>query len=110
VGDETQTIELLIAKAIPPDAKYRPELYLSRGTRGSRALVTWNGTIEMPTAFRGLEETVWVAFIDLMPEANFEHPVLYAFVIPETGEVEIVDATSPPTDLGSNFQKHDIER
>ncbi len=110
MSDEAQIVELLKARAIPPDAPYRPEVYLSNGARGSQAIANWTGEIAMPQAFRGREASVWVAFIDLMPEANFEHPVRYAFVIPGLREVEVVDAMSPPADLATNFHKLDLNQ
>jgi hypothetical protein len=51
-----------------------------------------------------------VAFIDLMPAANFEHPVRYAFLIPGSGEMTVVDATTPPVDLATHFEKLDLGR
>lgn len=110
MSDEAEIVELLKTRVLSADAPYRPEVYLSNGARGPRAVVNWTGEVAMPAAFRGREASVWMAFIDLMPEANFEHPVRYAFVIPGAGEVEVVDASSPPTDLASNFHKLDLSQ
>lgn len=47
-----------------------------------------------------LEERTWFAFIDDEPCAFFEHPVRYAFIDVETGEVELVDDGWPPEIAG----------
>lgn len=105
MSDEAKVIKLLTAQALAPEAEHRPEIHLSRGARGAQPIRTWTQAIDIPPRFRGREGAVWVAFIDLMPAANFEHAVRYAFVVPETGEVEFVDAMSPPVDIATNFKK-----
>ena len=47
-----------------------------------------------------LEEQKWFAFIDDEPCAFFEHPVRYAFIDVESGEVKLVDDGWPPTIAG----------
>lgn len=40
-----------------------------------------------------------VAFVDLMPTANWMHPCLYVFVDLDNFEYSVIDDTSPPEDM-----------
>jgi len=49
--------------------------------------------------FYALQQAQWFVMIDDHPGANWEHPCRYVFVDPETGESQIIEATSPPNIL-----------
>jgi hypothetical protein len=50
-----------------------------------------------------LEERKWFAFIDDEPCAFFAHPVRYAFIDVESGEVKLVDDSWRPTIAGNDL-------
>ena len=49
------------------------------------------GPAEQPMPFEG-----HLVFVDLQPEANWGHPVLYLFVTPDGRRVEVAQGQFPP--------------
>lgn len=83
---------------------HTPAVYVAT-ERARRPLVrTWLGEIGPPAEFRA-EDGATIVYVDLMPEANFEHPVQYLFIDEPSGAVHVVDATTPPVDLAQRFRK-----
>jgi len=102
--NEKEVLTILREKVLKADIAQSVEIYLARRAVEKTAVALWTGIITPPSDFKADGE-VWVAYIDLMPGANFEHPVQFVFISPKTGSVHTVDASSPPNDLAENFHR-----
>jgi hypothetical protein len=103
--DEEKVLKVLREKVLKEAGG---EIYLAKRPKGKAAVATWTGPIAPPPDFRSDEE-VWVAYVDLMPGANFEHPVQYVFINPKTGSIHVVNASTPPNDLAGEFHKVELK-
>lgn len=65
-------------------------------------LKNWTGNIEPKT--NAPDDVFWFAFVDHMPNANWEHPVEYIFINDKTGETQVIRGSSPPDNL-KNLEK-----
>lgn len=76
-------------------------VYLSKDPEETKNTIisNWTGDIKAPT--NDVNEKKWFAFADLDPNANFEHPVEYLFISDNTGNIEVVRGTSPPSNMNS---------
>jgi len=73
------------------------KVYLSdREAVGLPAIKTIRGDIAISKS-DGKNNQVWVAFVDDVPEANWEHPCRYLF-IEDSGNIREVRATTPPSE------------
>ncbi|HMK50457.1 MAG TPA: hypothetical protein VK435_10420 [Thermodesulfovibrionales bacterium] len=102
--DEEKVLTILREKVLKADISQSVEIYLARRAAGENSVALWTGTMTPPSDFKS-DGQVWVAYIDLMPGANFEHPVQFVFISPKTGSVHTVDASTPPNDLAENFHR-----
>lgn len=107
MSDSAKALQILTAHLAKQDRTYRPEVYLSIKKRAAPAIATWEKTIEPISVDRSVPLTV--AFIDLVPNANYEHPVQYAFIDEVSGNLEIVEATTPPDALLTDYRKVEID-
>ncbi|MGE0613679.1 MAG: hypothetical protein AB7O70_15160 [Hyphomicrobiales bacterium] len=107
MSDSAKALQILAAHLAKQDHTYRPDVYLLIEERAAPAIATWEKTIEPVSVDRSLPLTV--AFIDLIPSANYEHPVQYAFIDEMSGNIEIVEATTPPNALTTDFRKVEID-
>jgi hypothetical protein len=65
-------------------------------------LSNWTGPINIPQNLSNdPASSFWFAFVDHMPNANWEHPVEYIFIDDKTGKIDKVNGTSPPNNLDS---------
>lgn len=104
MSDKNKAIQLLRERVIGTNMGYTPKVYLRKEATNAPALNTWGKSVQ-PSSNFNVGEGVFTAFIDLMPGANYEHPVQYAFINEQSEIVEVVDATTPPNDLDENFEK-----
>ena len=108
MSDSEKAIRLLADYLARRRLVYRPDVYLATERRAAPVIPSWRRTIEAPAEVdRSLPVTV--AFIDLMPEADYEHPVLYAFIDESSDKVHVVEANTPPNALLTEFRKIDLD-
>jgi len=101
---ETKVLDL-IRDSVLRDIPGPIDLYLSKKARDKFAILTWTGYLHPPANLKEKTE-LWVAFIDLMPGANFDHPVKYVFIDPGSGTIEVLDKLTPPNDLFENYKRY----
>lgn len=56
---------------------------------------------------RSIDRSTWFFWIDLAPDAAWQHPVVYAFVDAESGDVELVGAYDEPRVNGRDVARTD---
>jgi hypothetical protein len=59
------------------------------------------GCEELGNEYIIADRKVWVAFVNLMPQANWSHDCQYLLIDADTGKVTIFNRQMPPKDLGS---------
>ena len=101
--EEEDRVLQFICEKVLKDISGPVDLYLSKRTRHRLTIPTWVGNIVPPDRFKGKNE-LWIGFIDMLPGANFEHPVKYVFIDVHSNIYEILDKSTPPNDLYENYK------
>ena len=108
MNNSEKVLRLLMDYLTTLELEYQPTVYLGTKARVLPEIETWGITIRAPeSADRAVPLTT--AFIDLMPDANYEHPVKYVFIDENSCRVHSVNATTPPNFLGREFQKIEMD-
>ncbi|MEA2115062.1 MAG: hypothetical protein U9P36_06735 [Thermodesulfobacteriota bacterium] len=103
-----KVLQLLREQVVGTNSAHNPNVYLLKKKTKNVTVKTWGNTINPPGNFE-IDEGVYVAFIDHMPGANYEHRVQYAFINEQNEVVHIEEATTPPDDLDNNFNKVNLD-
>lgn len=107
MANREKALKLLRERVVGHNVAHSPNVYVVKRKTKAPVVETWGRKIELPNDFNA-GEGVYVAFIDHMPGANFEHHVQYAFVNEADEVIHIVDAMTPPDDLEDNYNRVEL--
>ncbi|MCG6895851.1 MAG: hypothetical protein LJE60_01900 [Thiocapsa sp.] len=102
---EEEKVLTLIRDRVLKDLPGPIDLYLSKKGRDNCTIATWAEDVRPPADLRE-RLGLWIAFVDLKPGANFDHPVKYVFIDADSGDFEVLDKLTPPNDLFDSYKKH----